>query len=195
VVAFAASGQPALVWLLLRDCLALEPAERLRSAEQGLALCSRLRGGHPTDAALAKLVRSLQTAGPDWLPPETLLPHLHRFDATLDLADRLRQSFAAQQVEVVTVQSSEPSQVADPSSLDAGGLHFVAQARVGQGRNRPADSVLTAAVRCGSAVSDEGLICVRTRIAGVGEHVVILDPGPGCGYSGMAIALLCSILR
>lgn len=195
VVAFAASGQPAQVWLLLRDCLALEPAERLRSAEQGLTLCSRLRGGHPTDAALAKLVRSLQNAGPDWLPPETLLPQLHRFDATVDLADRLRQSFAAQQVEVVAVSSSESSQVADPSSDDAGVLHFVTQARAGQGRSRPADSVLTAAVRCGSAVSEDGLICVRTRIAGAAEHVVILDPGLGCGYSAIAIALLCNILR
>lgn len=207
VVAFAASGQPALVWLLLRDCLALEPTERLRSAEQGLALCSRLRNGHPTDAALAKLVRSLQSAGPDWQPPEPLLPQLHRFDVTIDLADRLRQSFVAQQVEVLAVQSDHSAQLRDPSTAGdlstAGGpsavgdrdLRFVEQARAGQGRSRPADSVLATAVRCGSAVSDDGLICLRTRIASLGEHVVILDPGPGCGYSETAIALLRSILR
>jgi serine/threonine protein kinase len=200
VVAFAASGQPAPVWLLLRDCLALAPTERLRSAEQGLELCARLRNGHPTEAALAKLVRSLQSAGPDWQAPEALLPQLYRFEPAVELADRLRQAFAAQQVEVVAVQSAEqpnePSLAMELSPL--GGRtqepRFVERARQGQGRSRPPDSLLREASRTGIATSEDGLLCLRTRLPGIGEHVVIVDPGPGCRYSPTALALLRSLL-
>ncbi len=196
VVAFAASGQPAQVWLLLRDCLALAPSERLQSAEQGLSVCARLREGHPTEAALAKLVRSLQLAGSDWLPPDALLPFLHRFDPTMDLADRLRQSFAAQQVEVFAHAAGdvmEPSLMIDP--IPHAASQFVQQARVGQGRSRPSDDVLLAALDEGFATSADGLLCLRARVAGQRDLVVVLDPGPGCGYSATASALLRSILQ
>ena len=193
VIAFAASGQPAQVWLLLRDCLALDPSARLHSAEQGLAVCARLRAGHPAEAALAKLVRSLQGAGADWQPPEVLLPYLHRFDPAIDLADRLRQSFSAQQVEVVASLSRDPSLISDGFAPSAA-PELVSQARVGQGRERPGDEVLGEALRSGVAKSADGLLCLRARVAGHPDQVVILDPGPGCGYSHTAIALLRSIL-
>ena len=67
--------------------------------EEGLTRCAQLLRGHPTDAALARLVRSLQTESPDWTPPEPLLPQLVPFDAAVDLVDRLRQSFVAAHVE------------------------------------------------------------------------------------------------
>jgi hypothetical protein len=150
VVAFAASGQPASVWLLLRDCLALAPAERLRSAEQGLTLCERLRSGHPTDAALAKLVRSFQSGGSPWQPPDALLPQLYRFEPTVDLADRLRQSFAAEQVEVLSVASSESALSGEDSAIDETESRFVERALQGKGRPRPADAVLRQAMQRGN---------------------------------------------
>lgn len=194
VVAFAASGQPASVWLLLRDCLALAPAERLRSAEQGLTLCERLRSGHPTDAALAKLVRSFQSGGSPWQPPDALLPQLYRFEPTVDLADRLRQSFAAEQVEVLSVASSESALSGEDSAIDETESRFVERALQGKGRPRPADAFLRQAMHEGIAISPSGLVCLRARRVGSGEHLVVLDPGEGRGYSNSALALLRNIV-
>ena len=190
----AASGQPASVWLLLRDCLALAPAERLRSAEQGLTLCERLRSGHPTDAALAKLVRSFQSGGSPWQPPDALLPQLYRFEPTVDLADRLRQSFAAEQVEVLSVASSESSLSSEDSAIDGTESRFVERALQGKGRPRPADEVLRQAMHEGIAISTSGLVCLRARWVGSGAHLVVLDPGEGRGYSDSALALLRNIV-
>ncbi len=180
LVAFAATGQPAPVWLLLRDSLALLPSQRLRSAEEGLGRCADLLRGHPTEAALAKLVRSLQADSPGWTPPPSLLPQLAQFDPAVDLADRLRQAFVAAQAEVV--------------SFDEESSQFASRARQGHGRSMPADPVLFEALQRGIAESDDGLLCLRTRSAGPGEQVVILDPGEGRGYSQLTQRLLQSIL-
>ncbi len=180
LVAFAATGQPAPVWLLLRDSLALLPSQRLRSAEEGLGRCSELLRGHPTGAALAKLVRSLQADTPSWTPPPPLVPQLEQFDPAVDLADRLRQAFVAVQAEVV--------------SFDEESAQFQSRARQGQGRPAPPDPVLFDALQRGIAESEEGLLCLRTRSASAGEQVVILDPGEGRGYSQLTQRLLQSIL-
>ena len=178
LVAFAATGQPAPVWLLLRDSLALLPTQRLRSAEEGLTRCAQLLRGHPTDAALARLVRSLQTESPDWTPPEPLLPQLAPFDAAVDLVDRLRQSFVAAHVEVF--------------AFDDASSGFLSRAKKGQGRTLAAEPVLLDALQNGVA-SEDGVLCLRLRAAG-GDRVVVIDPGEGRCYSPVTKTLLTNIL-
>lgn len=178
LVAFAATGQPAPVWLLLRDSLALLPTQRLRSAEEGLTRCTQLLRGHPTDAALARLVRSLLRESPDWTPPESLLPQLEHVEPAVDLANRLRQSFVAVQTEVVAFDDASSS--------------FVRRARQGQGRPLPPEPVLFDALQSGLAIED-GLLCLRLR-GTAADSVVVLDPGEGRFYSPVTQSLLRNIL-
>ncbi len=128
LIAFAGRGQPEPLWQLLKSCLAVDPAQRMHSASEGLALLQRL--GPSTPAAtpppdLGLIVRA-------FVPPrggQVLTPTadpLADADALVEaqdylpmLAARLRFAFCAERVQVFAPQPSTDGEFADPSEHSA----------------------------------------------------------------------------
>lgn len=106
LIAFAGRGQPEPVWQLLKSCLAVDPAARMRSAGEGLELLRRLAPPPPepaTPAALGHLLSVLASAATA-TPPTEIAALVEAQDYLPMLTARLRFAFCAERVQAFAPQ-------------------------------------------------------------------------------------------
>ncbi len=118
LIAFAGRGQPEPLWQLLKSCLAVDPAQRMRSASQGLELLRRLALPDEESASppsLGRLFDALTAAAPlsdelaALVEPQDYLPML---------TARLRFAFCAERVQAFAPQSRTPDGDERPDRFD-----------------------------------------------------------------------------
>ncbi|MFO0578656.1 MAG: protein kinase [Polyangia bacterium] len=205
LIAFAADGQPAAAWILLKSCLAIDPEARMRSASVGLELVQQLQGGTPAQqlqAGLGALVGALMKAqraqaegaatpslGP--LPPAAELL-LEPRDFIAELVRRIQSAFCAHRVLALRPDAADPSAVLGGAGYRA--LPFLLRAEYGEAGPLPRESLLRAALDTGYLRGDDGTLCFRVRPPGDTAHVVCVQPGPGHRYEPLAEMLLRNLL-
>lgn len=204
LIAFAADGQPASVWVLLKSCLAVDPEARMRSAAEGLELVARLQGSASTaqlQAGLGALVGAVMqlgepaAAGRAWSPPPAAEPLLEPRDFLADLVRRIQSAFCAHRV--VALQLELPEEHTDAELASHRAPRFVVRAEYGEAAATPLqlrEATLRSAIVAGYLCTDDGTLCFRVRPPGEGAHLLCVQPGPGHRYDPLAVQLLRNLL-
>lgn len=210
LIAFAADGQPAPAWILLKSCLAADPEARMRSASEGLELAQQLVGSTPIgqlQAGLGALIGALMeksdpsAASGAWGPlPLAAEALIEPRDFLAELVRRVQSAFCAHRV--IALRPDLP-EIFDPSavmradadrSIAGGGLSFVVRAEYGEAGPPPDETALRAARDSGFRRCEDGSLCFRVRPPGDVAHVVCVQPGRGHAYDALAEQLLRNLL-
>jgi hypothetical protein len=193
LIAFAAASLPEPAWRLLRSCLAIDPSRRMRTADEGLLLCQKLRGDGNPEPELGQLLRAL-------LQPAAALPTAgpcEPYDFVPTLVGRLDRAFGPYHVAVLLPLHDDPSELRGPSSAAAA---FRVRSTAGSGppptaADLPTPAQLGDALDSGFVVAPDGGLLARLRPPGEPAQAVWLHPGPGCAYDELAQTLLRNLLR
>lgn len=206
LIAFAADGQPAPAWILLKSCLAADPEARMRSASEGFELAQQLVGSTPQSqlqAGLGALIGALMPGsdpGGSFTLPLAAEALIEPRDFLAELVRRVQSAFLAHRV--IALRPNLP-EIFDPSSVmraDGGpsvagaGLSFVVRAEYGEAGPLPAETALRAALDAGFRRCEDGSLCFRIRPPGDVAHVVCVQPGRGHAYDALAEQLLRNLL-
>lgn len=209
LIAFAADGQPAPAWILLKSCLAVDPEARMRSASEGLELAQQLVGSTPAgplQAGLGALISTLMRQGElaaasgSWAPPLASEALVEPRDFLAELVRRVQSAFCAHRV--IALRPDLP-EIFDPSAVMRGdadrssagtGLSFMLRAEYGEAGPPPEDTALRAALDAGFRRCEDGTLCFRVRPPGDVAHVVCVQPGRGHAYDALAEQLLRNLL-
>lgn len=185
LIAFAATERPQSAWRLLASCLSIQPAARLRMADEGLALCRGLSGDQEIEEALGVLVMSaMAVAGLD------LSPLVVPSDYFSTLCRRLRDAFCAHRVSALSTGDD------DPSGMAVSAPSFTVRAQTGEpAGQRPSDELLREVLDIGFVEMEDGELLFRVRPPGERAHVIYVEPGPDCGYDPLGQALLRNLLH
>ena len=185
IIAFAAAEQPAPAWRLLHSCLAISPETRLASAAEGLALCEELVGAAKLAPELGALVTNAMAQRP---LAESAIASPSDFLTTL--LRRLHHAFCAHRVSAFAPLGDDPSGMVMSEPL------FAPAAQHGEaGGSIPNAELLREALDSGFVETADGDLLFRVRPPGERAHVVLIEPGEGCGYDPLAQSLLRNLLQ
>lgn len=206
LIAFAADGQPAPAWILLKSCLAVDPEARMRSASEGFELAQQLVGSTPQgqiQAGLGALIAALMQGsdpGGSFTLPLAAEALIEPRDFLAELVRRVQSAFCAHRV--IALRPDLP-EIFDPSSVmraGAGaslvgtGLSFMVRAEYGEAGPLPDETALRAALDAGFRRCEDGALCFRIRPPGDVAHVLCVQPGRGHAYDALAEQLLRNLL-
>lgn len=219
LIAFAARGQPEPLWQLLKSCLAVDPAARMRSASEGLQLVRSLASsaaGASLNSALSALVLALSrgVVEPVRLSPSPELAAIvESQDYLTTLVARLRFAFCAERVLAFAPRSSgdesAPSAWGEPDGEPSFSLRAESSEVAPDGETcelalsemsasaqarMPHQDQLREALNVGVIECEDGALLFRVRPPGDVAHVLCISAGAGAAYDPMAQALLRNLL-
>lgn len=224
LIAFAGRGQPEAFWQLLKSCLTLDPAQRMRSASEGLELLRRLAPAPSepaTSPTLGLLLGALApTAAPDL--PAALAALVEAQDYLPMLTARLRFAFCAERVQAFVPQPRPDSpdlqrdrfddQFDDSREDRAPEFRLRAESSevapdgeacdvalselpAATQTRLPSAAHLREALNIGMLEDESGALLFRVRPpGGSAAYVIFVSAGSGATYDPLAQALLRNLL-